>query len=349
MRTGVSLTELAQRIEGNKAAKKDFVADTRELRLNSNDNTLAINGHAEVSVNDNAHRQIGDRLGIPAKYYQRMQEEQPELLADNVNTWFQAKPERRMVRTLDNTARAFLSDRYQRIDHEEVAEMVLPVLADHAGLEVVSCEMTERRMYIKAVTPRIAGQVAVGDEVQAGVVISNSEIGLGALHVQPLILRLVCLNGMVLNDSSLKAHHVGGRITSDEAVQALLTDETLRADDKAILLKVRDVTRASLSQALLDRSIERFREAAGQKLEGNPAKAIEVLGKRLALNETEQGSVLRHLIEGGDLSRWGMANAITATAQEEALTYDRATELEALGGRVIDLAANDWRPIAVAA
>ena len=33
-----------------------------------------------------------------------------------------------MVRTLDGKARAFLSDRYHRIDNEQIAEAVLPVL-----------------------------------------------------------------------------------------------------------------------------------------------------------------------------------------------------------------------------
>ena len=39
-----------------------------------------------------------------------------------------------MVRTLDGEARALLSDRYHRIDNEEIAEMVLPVLMEIEGL-----------------------------------------------------------------------------------------------------------------------------------------------------------------------------------------------------------------------
>lgn len=348
MKAGISLVELAQKIEDNKALKKDFVADTRELRLSSAGDKLAINNHAEVTVSETCHHQIGDRLAIPAKYYGRLRTEAPALLADNVNHWFQASPERRLVRTLGTSGRAFLSDRYQRIDHEEVATMVLPVFAEHKGLEIASCEMTEKKLYIKATTSRIQGEVSVGDVVQAGIIVSNSEIGYGALVAKPFIKRLICKNGMVVPDSTLRAHHVGGRADQSEAVYEMLTDETLRADDRAILLKLRDVVRATLTQEVLNIAIEKFRAASQQKLEGNPAKAIEVLGKRVGLLDHEQGSILRYLIEGGDISRWGVANAVTRYAHDP-VDYDRASELESIGGRIIDLPRQDWQTIAQAA
>jgi uncharacterized protein (TIGR00255 family) len=58
-----------------------------------------------------------------------MLQEDPELLAANVNNWFHDQPQRRMVRTLDGKARAFLSDSYRTIDNLDVA-------ADPARLEV---------------------------------------------------------------------------------------------------------------------------------------------------------------------------------------------------------------------
>ena len=40
-------------------------------------------------------------------------------------------------------------------------------------------------------------------------------------------------------------------------------------------------------------------------------------------------------------------NAVTRTA-EDVESYDRASELEALGGAVVDLHARDWQQIATA-
>lgn len=44
-----------------------------------------------------AHRQIADRARIPWAYYQRMMERAPALLCDNVNHWWQARPELRVM------------------------------------------------------------------------------------------------------------------------------------------------------------------------------------------------------------------------------------------------------------
>src|SRR5207245_3093666 len=111
---------------------------------------------------------------------------------------------------------------------------------------------------------------------------------------------------------------------------ALLSDETKAAEDKALTLKVRDVLAAALDETLFQSWLARLQNATEQKLEGNPAKAVEVLGNKLSFTQDEEASILRHIIEGGDLSRYGVINAITRTGAD-AQSYDRATELEAAG------------------
>jgi len=66
------------------------------------------------------------------------------------------------------------------------------------------------------------------------------------------------------------------------------------------------------------------------------------------LNQDEQDNVLTHLIRGADLSQYGLVNAITRTSQDVA-SYDRATELERLGGTVLELPVSDWSVLAKAA
>ena len=349
MKTGKSLLELATEIERQQGAKRDFAADTREVRMETGGMVpeIALAGES-FPASRIAHRQIGERVGIPAKYYNRMLSEAPALLAANVNHWFDNKHERRMIRTLDGEVRAFLSDRYQRIDNADVAGMVLPVLAEIEDLKIASAEITGSRMYIKAVTSRVTDEVRVGDEVQAGVMITNSEVGLGAITVAPLVMRLVCLNGMVLPDNTYRKHHVGARANQEEAIYEMLSDETRAADDRAILLKVRDVVKASLDEAVFKRTVERLRQAAGERIEGDPAKAVELLSNKFSFSQGETGGVLRYLIEGGDLSQYGMIQAVTRLAQDPD-DYDRATELEAAGGRILDLPAAQWREIKMAA
>ena len=176
MKNGRSLMELAQELERQRNAKRDYLLDTRNLEMgfveagayqmmmrNDSKNVSTLLGVGEI-----AHRQIGSALGIPAKYYDKMRAENPELLAQNVNSWFTMTPQKRMVRTLDGNARAFLSERYRRIDNAEIAEAVLPILAEMPDVRIESCEITESKMYLKAVNPRLTAEVVPGDIVQSG-------------------------------------------------------------------------------------------------------------------------------------------------------------------------------------
>lgn len=353
MKQGLSISELAAAIERNAAAKRDYVVDTRQLVMSPTGTELVVPSMQDASfeVSDLAHRQICERLGIGSKYYDRMKQDRPALLAANVNEWFREEPERRLVRTLDGKARAFLSDRYQRIDNNHVAETVLPVLAGTPGIEVVSCDITDSRLYIKAVTHALRATVhsrRVGDVVEAGVVVSNSEVGLGAVYVSPFFNFLVCTNGMTRQKEGLKAAHIGTKLDQDGDLAKLLADDTRKVLDRGVLLKVRDVLAAAMDEARFFKAIEDMERATDQLVGGDPAKAIELLANDLNLTDNERGSVLRHLIQGGDLSRYGVMNAVTRTA-EDAATYDRASELEVLGGRVLDLPAANWSRIAEAA
>ena len=346
MKTGLSLVELATRIEAQKADKRDYIVPTEQARVVVDDDrniNLAFEGE-EHPILPTAHDQIASRVGIPAKYYDRLRTEAPALLADNVNHWFRAKPERRMVRTLGGSTRAFLSDRYNRIENEEIASVALPVLASIPDVRIVSAEITERRMYIQAVSPRVAGEVRVGDEVQAGVVISNSEIGHGAVSVSALIYRLRCLNGMIAPDK-FRAYHVGRQI---EDSAELWRDDTKQADDRAVLLKVRDMITAAVDAVRFRERLEKMAGLTEGRISGDPAKAVEVLAAKVGATQEEQGGILRALIEGGDLSAWGMLNAVTAQAHT-VKSYDRSVEFEAAGGTLLELPGNEWKRILEAA
>ncbi len=350
MKEGRSLTDLVREIERQQTAKRDFIADTRQVRVLEDGITIAVENQGAFRLSDHALEQVGERTGVPLKYLRLMQHEAPKLLAENVNHWFLESPERRMIRTLDGNARAFLSDRYQRIDNADVAEMTLPVLSNVPGIKILSTEITESRLYIKASTSLITGEVKsrrVGDIVEAGVVISNSEIGLGAVSIAPFAHFLACTNGMV-REGGKRWAHLGRVADPSDDVYEMLSDETRRADDQALLLKVRDTLAAALDSERFAAWLERLQNTTGQRLEGDPVKAIEVLGQKLSLNLEERASVLRNLIDGGDLSRFGVINAVTRTAESVA-NYDRASDFEAFGGLVLNLPANDWHEVQKAA
>jgi hypothetical protein len=230
----------------------------------------------------------------------------------------------------------------------DVAETILPVLLDQAqGLDIMSCEITDTKMYIKAVLPSLKRDVKVGDTVEAGVWITNSEVGKGLFEVAPFILRLTCLNGQKVNDAKFGKRHIGSRTDVNDSTYRVLSDETLRADDHAFLLKARDVVKSAFDEKVFEGHVDKLRDTTGRKL-GHPVKAIEILGKSHGLLESEQGGILTHLINGSDLTQYGMIQAVTRFSQDVE-SYDRASELEELGGRLVDLTPSEWKPLEMAA
>jgi len=347
MKQGLALRDLAAEVTRQAEAKRDFMADTPALTMTSNgQSVLSIEELDDAfTVNDIAHGQIATRLGIPKRYYDRLRDEHPGILDQNVNGLWRAGGERRMIRTLDGTARAYLSDRYRPLDNDDLLEAVLPILADVPDMQIASCQTTDQRLYLKALFPRTEAEVKVGDPVQAGIVIGNSEVGMGALSVQPLVFRLICSNGMVVPDYGQRRAHLG-RASGEEGAFEIFRDETIAADDKALWLKVQDTVRAALADDTFKKIVDRMRESQGEKLD-DPIAAVEELTRQASLSDGESRGVLRHLVAGGDLSRYGLLNAVTRHSQDVE-DYDRATELEALGGKVLELPRKDWQRIATA-
>lgn len=364
MKTGLTLPELAERIRADRDDKEDLIADTRATRLilldpetsqEEDGETQMPRPRVSLALGDDRrfdptplfHRQMGSFLKIPAKYYDRMLQEDPELLATNTNRWLGRVEDRRMVRCLRGNARAYLSNRYRRLDNWDVAESVLPVLSEIPEIRVESANVTETRMYIKAVFPRVQAEVKPGDVVQAGVTISNSEVGFASTSVQPLIYRLVCSNGMVVNDAAARRYHIGKNTGGEgEDVYALFSDETLKQDDKAFLMKLEDTVRGILNEEKFGAIVRRMQEASEHKIEKSPVEAVELLSNQFQLQNKEKESVLTHLLQGNDLSKWGMVNAVTRASQDVE-DYDRASELERFGGQVLDMSAANWKTVAL--
>jgi hypothetical protein len=103
--------------------------------------------------------------------------------------------------------------------------------------------------------------------------------------------------------------------------------------------------RGTLQEATFQQIVARWRDATQERITRDPVQVVEVTAKRFGLTEPERGSVLRHLVEGGDLSRYGLANALTRASQDVE-EYDRATDLERLGGQIIELPRQAWQELA---
>ncbi len=363
MKTGKSIQELAQALAHARSASKDFiipagkiVAYTRdELGLGSEGIGLALtglpNGGQNVELNPWTHGQLASFSDIPKQYYERIIRENPALAADSINHGIAiaaAGQDRRMIRTLDGTARALLSPKYRRLDSADLVDAILPTLLDsNLGMQVVSSDFTDRRLYLRATTERLQGEVAKGDVVQAGIMISNSDVGAGALRVEPFFVRLVCLNGMVREHAFKKAHLGRSLAVGDDSIE-LFQDSTIRLGEQAMWAEVRDVVRACLSKELFDRELAKLKAATQDKITNfDLQKVVEMTCKSIGLTtaKTVQESIVEALAsgnQGAGLTRWGLANSLTAAAAGVD-DFDLSVELERAGSSVIDMAPGQWK------
>ena len=352
MKHGLTLVELAEKVQAQSDDRADYIAETDLLTIHDTGD-LGLSGHGVFTPTAHTHGQIAQHTGIPKRYYDRMMVDQPDLWAENVNTWFTEDPKKRMIRTIGDSARAFLSDRYRTLDHVDLMEAVLPILVEK-DVQVVSAEVTETKFYLKVVDPKLKGKVDWGsgghnigrakdDEIIWGATISNSEVGAGSLAVSTMTLSAWCDNLMIIGKEFNK-YHVG-RAIGDTG--EFYKDETREADDKATFLKLRDTVDHALTEVSMQETLDKYSLAAQTPIKGDPVKVVEKLATKLRSSEEEKGSILRHLIEAGGLNQWALANAVTRTA-EDAETYDRATELESAGMAVVELSPAAWREIGAA-
>jgi hypothetical protein len=355
--THATLGDLAAELERLQASKVDYVVDTRRMSFSTVTAAGAAiteggdargsyltfdtpDGTAGGVVNDHAHTQIGLRLQIPKAYYDRMRNDAPALLDRNVEHWLHQRAEKRMVRMLDGDVRAFLSNRYRRLDNYDLMEQsIIPALQHVQGLSFHVAALTPERMTVRALLPSLTREVRVGDVVQAGVQIRNSEVGAGALDVRPFVWRLICKNGMVSDVGAKRQQHVGRRAEEDD--HGIYRDETLRADDVAFFLATRDAIAAALTDTQFDLIVAQMQGAANGTRVESPVAATEQLASTYQLTDGERDGVLAHLASGGDLSQWGLVNAVTAAAKD-AVTFERQQEMERIGGQVLALPTREW-------
>ena len=348
MKAGISLQELAIEISQQNAAKVDYLVNTESMEFGTEGTQVYLQLFDNekiplepLTVNSIAHQQLGTFTEIPAAYYNKMLTEHPNLLVQNLNEWIHRKADQRMVRTLFGTARAFLSSRYRRIDNMQIAEIVLPELQKIEGAIFESCQLTDSRMYLKVVNPRLQAEVTPGDIVQSGLIISNSEVGLGSVTVQPLVYRLVCSNGMIVNDAATKRNHIGRANNSDENF-LLYSEKTLQADDHAFLLKIQDTVRAAVDEAQFARVVGMMQDASSAQMNTADVPGLVKLASReFGITESEETGVLQHLIEDGNLTLYGLSNAVTRFSQDVE-SYDRATDLEGIGYNILTMPTNTW-------
>ena len=360
-----TIAELAGEVDRLENMKRDFILPSTYAEVQNDGHTIHLESNDECyrgQMSDRFIKQLCAHHKVPYTYYQTMVDrKQPELIQLNLNTWLKNPvkgAKSRLFRTYDNqtwqdnTFRSYHSNRFLTFDYFHLMQGLMPVLKRLAeevdGIQFVSMGLTDNKLYLKIIFPNVEAEIKgrkVGDIVKSGVLISNSEVGMGSIVVSPFIYRLICLNGMTVNDAGVRRRHLGK--AQDEG-ELIYKADTRKAMHTALQKQLRDHVEECTDPAKFRLTVDKINESAEEQDQRDPEEVIEGLGKRFSLAEAEVKTARRSLLEGRDYSRWGFANAITHVANATD-NYDRATELQELGGNVIQLRKSEWASLAVAA
>ncbi len=121
-----------------------------------------------------------------------------------------------LLRGKEDWIRAFLSAEYVAYNNSEIAETVEGLLAKGA-LTMKSFVLEETHMFFKIISDEIWD---VDSGLKAGIMIGNSEVGMGSVSVEPFVFRKPCTNDLIVSqEKSFRHAHI--HLTSHELTRRM--------------------------------------------------------------------------------------------------------------------------------
>ena len=360
-----TLSAILQKIQTEAARKQDYIAPTDQLQVQTVEGNTNIVLEAnrgmptmEFQTNEVAFQQLASNCDIDVRTARRLRDNEnyaPEF--DNlINKILVNEPKSKMLRTFDGEqplVRAIVSDKFKTFDNVDLVESALPQLMDSpANWQIVNGTVTDHRLYLRLKSLVQVAEPALGDHMANGILLRNSEVGMGSVEVRQMVFTLACLNGMMSSNITRHTHVTSARGTEDWSV---LTAEAKNADNHALQLKLRDVVASYASRESFDQTVEQMRIAHGDIVENglaNPSGVVENVVKVLSLPKKSSADIRAGLMQpiqqsgysNKPISRATIVNAVTAVAHTA--DADNVDDWYANGRAVLDLPRNQWQTIA---
>ena len=253
------------------------------------------------------------------------------------------------------------------LDHHDLVFQALNT-AKEVNAKVVSCSLSDDFMRIKLICPQLwmaldkgqgghkfftPGELANpewkekngihgeldsdafehdGEIVWPGCEISNSETGKGGTTIRPFLCDKACFN-MSIYETSARSVHLGGEMGA-----GIYTDETISADSKAIMLKMRDSITACFDRDKFKLIMSQRVEAASDVILA-PSLAVDRVVENNIVPKSKRDQLLAYFLgdytAGGSANRGGLSQALSRMAQDEFDCGDQASVYEQASGQMI--------------
>jgi hypothetical protein len=301
--------QVEERIIDDDRNKWDRKAPAKEIRISS-DGLLEVRngecGQERFALSELATGQMCQRMGIPVLYYRRLPGELQATIANydlgrlSENAY--------LLRGKDQWVRAFLSTEYIAYNNAHIAETVKALLQG-AAVSVKSFVLEETHLFLKVISNEI---VERDSGLKAGIMIGNSEVGLGSISVEPFVYRLACTNDLVVTqEKSFRHAHIH-----------LTVAELRRRMGDAISDAFR------VASSLLDVFLKTREEPIT-----DPVETIRQLAEARKMSQKFADEVVSSYSAEPEPTRFGVINAFTRAAQK--LGPLQRIEIERFAGTLI--------------
>ncbi|MBN4049501.1 DUF932 domain-containing protein [bacterium AH-315-N03] len=282
-----------------------------------------------LALRDLAFNQLANKIGAPPGYIKNLP---AKLQVANMNWGLAQKKSPALLRLADGEVRAVLSDRYAAADDELLLDMVADCL-DRTGFRndaLVRATAIGPHTIMRITLPNEGTPVKVGDVIEHGIDIGNSELGLRSVQVTPITFRLQCTNGMRAwkSEAALRMRHIGD--------PARLRDQLREAIPVAFAEARGDVEKWSRAvDTLIDSALDDIEMLRGFGLSTGEVQSVaRTLAAGLNLLPESTGSAKLSEVLDVEVSVFEVANAITATAREKESVASRL-QMEEVGHRYL--------------
>lgn len=345
----ITMNEVISRVEKDSQGKRDLTANVFKM----DDNGLLWVGNnsdgetEQMKLNRHAASQMFSRFNMPGKYFSNLLRTDPELTAYHFNKVVNKNPQEELfIRTklgihtdVDDEGneeeedsdipviRGVMSDMYAVLDNDMVVNGLQAVISKFGNnYQIVSCYLDDKRMHVRILIPTTARQFGftkdnVGDVLQVGIDIVNSEVGISSMNIAGLVWRLICSNGLRRMDKG-----------------ETFIQRHIHLDTSTFYNRIGNAMTKGI-QSGIDTMIN-FSESKKYEII-RPLQAMQVIGKQYDLTKTIVEKAQERWEH--DATAYGVVNSFTAAAR--GLDNERRLELEKTSGRLLTLTTKDWHRI----
>lgn len=311
-------------------------------------NTLIANykGDEPESLHPFALGKICEAVGIPREFIGRLMQRQeqddrwgPELVVDMLNKHFHHQGpghDRRMIRSVGQQTRGFMSDSYARLHPGKLIEtfakscqsLNLIPYGGHAG---------DTKFMVNAVLDRIVEPVK-DEPISIGVILKESAYGDGATELSVFMQRMWCTNTAIAT-SELRKVHLGAKAAFDldEA------DQNYQLATESMCAEIRKSMRTQLEPGYIAQLEDGIRKAHEAKV--SHAQFESFLKKHLNKQDVETVKEKYRSTDITDLPAgdnwWRASNALSWFANQCG-DNEKAYDLQKIAGQAIQIGARTF-------